>query len=177
MTTSIRNRPPSWHQRAACRDAEPTQFDDVDLVKWAPPEAATAAHDFCSTCTVRAACDAFANREGAVGVWGGKYRHAGDNGCSTTITVTDLLHPDMAPRFDRPAELAGRRRQVWDAMPPGGFVSPGYIADAVGLDQRDVSFHLRWMAARGFAASPVRGVWRRSTPDSSGVEQDERVAS
>lgn len=56
----------SWHDRAACRDADPEQFFPPFGVN------ATEAKEVCGICDVRDECLQYALHEGIVyGVWGG----------------------------------------------------------------------------------------------------------
>lgn len=171
--TTMTTEDAHWTRRAACRGTDPERFADVDREKWPPPESVEAARHFCAGCPVRAACDAYAERLGAVGVWAGKYRHSLEG---YLVEVTDLLDPALAPRFDTPPEVRGRRLKVWEAMPPAGFTTPGRIAEASGVDHRDVSVELGWLAARELAVSPKRGVWRRAAPAVEGA-REAQVAS
>lgn len=158
ITTSLRR----WPTRAACRDADPDLFADRDREKWPRAGTVEVAHDYCARCPVRAACDAYAVREGLLGVWGGKWRHElyTRDGWSHT-EVTDLLTPELAARPGTPMGIGGRRLKVWEAIPDTGYITPTQIGAAVGLDQRQVCAELQLMADLGLVASPRRGVWRR----------------
>ncbi|MEV5538504.1 WhiB family transcriptional regulator [Saccharopolyspora shandongensis] len=135
----------SWHEQAACVDADTDSFFPHDGEPGIPDRARHAAQTHCADCPVKQRCDTHATERREYGLWGGKWR-ARDNRARqyriTDITSGPALHAwvdDIAVdrainghNVGRPLTPAERTAVARKLVARGH--GPAHIAETLGIN-------------------------------------------